>query len=378
MPVYLDFNASTPVDETVLQFMNKVYKEHYGNADSRTHSFGSDAKNILEKSRKTIADILLTDETNIFFTSGATESNNISILGLIDYAKQTGKTHFITSAIEHKSVLEPIKHLETLGFQVDYIQPELDGRIDPNKILDRITPKTALVSIMHVNSETGIIQPVIELGEAIHETGVFFHVDATQSFGKLNQQLRNLKYDLLSFSSHKLRGPQGIGGLVIQRRKYDRIPIKPIFYGGSQERGYRPGTTPVALAAGFSLAAELCDKNIARNAERCSEIKQNFLKAVQGLEYRINGNQTFCLPSVINISFIDVDAEGMFASLKNSYAFSNGSACTSGSYAPSYVLKAMGLEPRDIAWAVRLSWDYDTIVDFSELTDYIRGQQSIV
>ena len=374
MAVYLDYNASAPVDERVLERMIEVYRSHYGNADSRTHIFGTEAKEIVTTSRKTIADILRVDSTDVFFTSGTTESNNMAIVGLLDYALESGRNHFITTSIEHKSVLEAMKYLQQKGCSVDFVSPDSSGRIRPEQILDLVTEKTLLVSMMHVNSETGIIQPIEEVGEALSKTKTYFHIDATQGFGKLNQSLRKTKYNMLSITAHKLGGPQGVGAFVLRRDKtYRRPPVKQLLYGGQQERGYRPGTTPVALVAGFALAAEICEQESAMHAEHCQNIKNSFLNAISGLNYTINGDQNYCLPSTINISFHGVDAEGIFLAIKEDYAFSNGSACNSGSHAPSYVLTAMGLDENRISEAIRVSWNYNTQVDFTSLIDYVKA-----
>ena len=374
MAVYLDYNASSPVDERVLERMIEVYRLHFGNADSRTHVFGTDAKEIVSTSRKSIASILGVDSTDLFFTSGSTESNNMAILGLLEYAQTSERNHFITTAIEHKSVLETMKFLQSHGCTVDFVAPDASGRIKANQILDLVTDKTLLVSVMHVNSETGIIQPIEEIGDALAGTSTYFHIDATQGFGKLNDSLRCTKYDMMSLTAHKLGGPQGIGALILKRgRNYKRPPVKPLMYGGQQERGYRPGTTPVALVAGFALAAELCDKEASEHLSACAKIKESFLSAVSELDYAINGDPQYCLPSTINISFKGVDAEGIFLATKDDYAFSNGSACNSGSHAPSYVLEAMGLPESRINEAIRISWNHNTKADFQELVKYING-----
>ena len=379
MAVYLDYNASAPIDERVLERMIEVYRSHYGNADSRTHIFGTNAKEIVSSARKTLAEILAVDSTDVFFTSGSTESNNMAILGLLDYALESGRNHFITSSIEHKSVLEAMKHVQEKGCVVDFVSPDASGRIKPEQILNLVTDKTLLVSVMHVNSETGVIQPIEEVGAALAGTKTFFHVDATQGFGKLNDCLRRTKYNMLSITAHKLSGPQGVGAFIMRRdRTYRRPPIKPLMYGGQQERGYRPGTTPVALVAGFAFAAELCDREAAAHMESCKAIKQSFLEAVQGLNYTLNGNQEYCLPSTINISFHGVDAEGIFLAAKEDYAFSNGSACNSGSHTPSYVLTAMGLDEARVSEAVRISWNHNTKVDFSALTAYVKSMTELV
>ncbi len=374
MAIYLDYNASAPVDSRVLDRMVDVYRTHYGNADSRTHIFGTDAKEIVATARKEIADILNVDSTDLIFTSGSTESNNMATVGLLEYALETGRNHFITTAIEHKSILEAFKYLGKKGCVVDFVSPDESGRIKPNQILDLVTDKTLLVSMMHVNSETGIIQPIEEVGAALEKTKTYFHIDATQGFGKLNDSLRNTKYNMMSITAHKLGGPQGIGALVLKRDKtYRRPPVKPLLFGGQQERGFRPGTTPVALVAGFALAAKLCNQESSEHMESCKLIKQSLLKAFEGLDYKINGDPKYCIPNTLNISFTGVDAEGFFVSLKDDYAFSNGSACNSGSHAPSYVLTAMGLEEKRVNEAIRISWNYDSVADFSALRQYIES-----
>lgn len=374
MAVYLDFNASSPVDERVLERMIEIYRSHYGNADSRTHIFGTEAKEIVSASRKTIAEILSVDTTDVLFTSGSTESNNMAILGLLEYANETGRNHFITTSIEHKSVLEAMKYLEKHGCVVDFVSPDETGRIKPQQILELVTDKTLLVSLMHVNSETGIIQPIKEVGEALEKTPTYFHIDATQGFGKLNDELRNTKYDMLSVTAHKLGGPQGVGAIVLKRDKsYKRPPVKPLMYGGQQERGFRPGTTPVALVAGFALAAQLCNDECEKHMKKCAEIKADFIESIKGLNYSFNGAQEYCLPTTVNVSFHGVDAEGIFLAMKENYAFSNGSACNSGSHSPSYVLTSMGLDEVRVSEAVRISWNYNTKVDFFELVDYVKS-----
>lgn len=374
MAVYLDYNASAPVDPRVLDCMVEVYRTHYGNADSRTHTFGTDAKEIVANARKEIADILQIDSTDLIFTSGSTESNNMATVGLLEYALETGRNHFITTAIEHKSILEAFKYLEKKGCVVDFVYPDETGRIKANQILDLVNEKTLLVSMMHVNSETGIIQPIEEVGAALENTKTYFHIDATQGFGKLNDSLRATKYNMMSITAHKLGGPQGIGALVLKRDKtYRRPPVKPLLFGGQQERGFRPGTTPVALVAGFALAAKLCDQEAPEHMKKCQEIKKSFLDAITPLDYVINGDPQYCIPNTINVSFSGVDAEGYFVSLKDEYAFSNGSACNSGSHAPSYVLTAMGLDEKRVNEAIRISWDANVQVDFSSLRRYVES-----
>lgn len=375
MVAYLDYNASAPIEPEVLEYMIDIYTNNVGNASSRTHLYGLQNKEIVEKSRKIISNSLGLDQMEVIFTSGSTESNNAAIMGVEKYARETGKNHFITSSIEHKAVIEPMKYLEKRGYVVDFIDPDHSGRISVEKVIEKITDKTAMVSIMHVNSETGIIQPVQEIGEFLEDKDIYFHVDATQSFGKMNEEIKKIPYDMLSISAHKIRGPQGVGALILKRKKYLRDNFTPLILGGGQEFGFRSGTVPVALIGGFGRATELCERKCLNRKAKCKKIKEQFLKDIKSTEYFINGDPQYCVDNTINISFKDVDAEGIFVATKNFYAMSNGSACVSGAYTSSYVLKAMGLDEKRISQAIRLSWDYDTDVDFSELVMYVRGQQ---
>ena len=373
--VYLDYNATAPIKKEALDRMVEIYTNHPGNADSRTHEYGTAAKQIVSGCRTSLSSILGVSDTELVFTSGSTESNNMAILGLYDHAQKAGRKHFITTSIEHKSVLEAMKRLETLGCEVDYVAPDSTGRISAEALLALVKDTTLLVSVMHINSETGIIQPVEEIGEALSKTNVYFHVDATQSFGKLNDVIRNMKYDMLSFTAHKFGGPQGVGGLVLRRKRYKLPPITSLFCGGQQERGIRPGTTPVALVAGMTTAAEIADSECAEQQAKCVAIKEDLLKHLEGVRYTINGTPEHCISNTINISFDGVDAESLFVALKAEYAFSNGSACNSSSYTPSYVLTEMGLSTKLINEAVRISWSTDTKIDFSSLVHCIKNMQ---
>lgn len=374
MSLYLDYNASAPILSEVLDVMIETYKQTPGNADSRTHIYGTNAQKLVQSCRNTIAEVLGVDQTEVIFTSGSTESNNTVILGIEEYAEKTGKKHIITSSIEHKAILQPLKYLEGKGFLVDYVSPDKTGRISSEEVLSLITEKTCLVSIMFVNSETGIIQPVKEIGSALKETDVMFHVDATQALGKLNKEIRSLDYNMMSIASHKIGGPQGIGALILKRGKdYKRPAIKQLMYGGSQERGFRPGTTPVALVAGFAKAVEICEKELESNHKKCLEIKEQFLDAIKDLLYTINGDPNYCLPSTINISFDGLDAEAAFLCLGDEYSFSNGSACNSSSHSLSYVLEAMGLDEKRKSEAIRLSWDGKNNIDFFTFVEIIKS-----
>jgi len=356
--VYLDYNASAPIDNRVLDVMINVYKNYIGNADSRTHNYGDSARGIVEEARKQVAALLGVRSDEVFFTSGATESNNIAIQGLADYAEETGKKHIITTAIEHKAVLETAKAMVKRGFSVDFVKPDKSGRVSSEEILKLVRDDTLLVSVMHVNNETGIIQPVQEIGKALAEKKVLFHVDATQSCGKLVPELRELQYNMLSFSAHKLRGPQGIGGLVLRKNNYKLPPVKPIMYGGQQEKGISPGTIPVALVAGLGKACEIVNLEYEQNERNIIQIRDEILKILNnsGLRYHINGNPDYSINSTLNIEVEGVSSEALMISSKEFCSVSNGSACTSKSYDLSYVLKSMGIADESIENSLRLSW----------------------
>ncbi len=374
MSIYLDYNASAPIDPVVLEVMIDVYKNHIGNADSRTHEFGDRARTIVETARKQVASLLGINAAEVFFTSGATESNNIAIQGLEAYALEKGKNHIITSSIEHKAVLETVKAMGRRGFEVDIIDPEPSGCIDVNAVLQKLKSNTLLVSIMHVNNETGMIQPVLELGEDLHARNILFHVDATQSCGKLIDELRSLKYDMLSFSAHKLCGPQGVGVLVLRKKNYKLPPVRSIMYGGQQEHGIRPGTIPVALVAGCGKACEIAEIHADDNRKKLAKVKATITDMIStsGIEYSYNGNQERCLDNTINVCLHGVSSEALMISTKKYCGISNGSACTSKSYSPSYVLTAMGLSDERIDNSIRISWGPETDleqlrIDFKEL-----------
>lgn len=374
MAVYLDYCASTPIDPRVLDIMIDIYKNTPGNADSRTHVFGTKAKEVVMKSRKTLAEILNTDPTEIIFTSGATESDNTAILGLKKYGKENNKKHIITTAIEHKAILESAKAMQKEGFEIDFIAPDETGRINPEQILSKVRDDTLLVSIMHVNNETGVIQPVQEIGEELSKKNVFFHVDAAQSFGKLNDELRNLKYDMLSISGHKIHGPQGIGLFIMKRKNYQRPPITPLLYGGQQEYGFRPGTTPVALVAGIAEAAQILEEEYPVIKIQLHKTKEKLITMLSQYNALYNGDQQYVLPNILNVSIPGIDAEAFFAAEKDNYAISNGSACNSGNYKPSYVLQAMGLDETRISEALRISWWTDPF-NLKAFENYIKECQ---
>lgn len=362
MSIYLDYNASAPIDVRVLDRMIEVYRNNVGNADSRTHEYGDNARGIVEKARKQVANLLDISSSEVFFTSGATESNNIAIQGLQEYANKTNKKHIITTAIEHKAILETVKAMGKKGFDVEIVNPDISGRIKTEEILSRIKDETLLVSVMHVNNETGIIQPVKEIGQALQDQQILFHIDATQSCGKLVDELCELQYDMLSFSAHKLQGPQGVGVLVLRKKGYRLPPVKNIMYGGQQEHGIRPGTLPVALIAGCGEACEISKQEYKENTKKNRFLRNTLIRELDksGIEYYFNGDQGNCIHSTVNIYFPGVMSEALMLSTKEFCGISNGSACTSKSYSPSYVLVAMGLPVERIESSVRISWGPDT------------------
>ena len=382
MSVYLDYNATTPIDPNVLDVMVDVFKNCPGNPDSRTHVFGDQAREVVETARGQVASLLGVQNSEVFFTAGATESNNIAIQGLQEYAEKTGKKHIITTSIEHKAVLNTAKHMQEIGYDVEFVSPDDSGAVSAKDVLSRVREDTLLVSVMHVNNETGIIQPVQEIGEELDRRNVLFHVDATQSCGKLVDELRRLKYDMLSFSAHKFNGPQGIGGLILRRKKYKLPPVKSVYYGGQQEHGIRPGTTPVALVAGMGAACELAEKNYREHAEKCRAIKEELYKILEksGIDYIFNGDQSICIPSSMNICFRGVSSEALMISTKQYCALSNGSACTSKSYDPSYVLVAMGLDTDRIQSSLRISWgaNTDLSVVYAEFSKVLEVAKAMV
>lgn len=368
MTVYLDYNATTPVLPEVADLVHKIMVEEFGNAGSRTHEFGVNAKRAVELARAQVAAVIKADKSDVIFTSGATESNNIAILGLREFAEKTGKKHIITSKIEHKAVLEPIAHLEQHGFNVTYLDTTPDGQIDTTQLQKSLREETILVSIMHINNETGVIQPIDEVCRLLNEHDAYFHVDAAQSFGKYPFTLDNKRIDFISVSGHKLYAPKGIGALILRRRDYSKPPLKPIFFGGGQEKGLRPGTLATPLIAGFGLACELATKNADNWFNHVSTLKNNFISAITEIGAIINGNNTS--PYVLNFSIPGINSEAAMVKLKGVIAVSNGSACTSSNYKPSHVLVAMGMDAERVDGAIRVSFGACTpIIPYKEIVN---------
>jgi cysteine desulfurase len=371
--VYLDCNATTPIEPRVSDTLLHFFNQEFGNAGSRTHEYGTQAKIAVQHAREQVAAVVEASNDEVIFTSGATESNNLAILGLADELRRLKKTHIITTSIEHKAVLEPFEYLSKNGFTVSVLPVGNRGFVDPEELKKALRPDTGLVSIMQANNETGVLQPIEDISSILSSSDAFFHVDAAQGFGKEIQSLRNKRIDLTSISAHKIYGPKGVGALIMRRRGFLKTPVQPLMYGGGQERGLRPGTLPVPLIAGFGVAAQLALENHKKRADHCTEVRRLALKAFEPLNPLFNGDQTRVLPHVLNISFKGVDSEAVMVVLKEIAAISNGSACTSASYKPSHVLSAMGFDPERISGALRISWCHLTpVVDWEQIAQLIQ------
>lgn len=363
MTIYLDCNATTPMEPEVVEIVNYYMVKEYGNAGSRTHEFGTRAKQAVDKARKQVAAVVDAKPDEVIFTSGATEANNIAILGLEKYGRETGKMHIISTQIEHKAVLEPLAEMERRGFEVTLLPPTPGGWVEPDLVADALRKDTLLVSVMHVNNETGIIQPIPDICVVLQDHEAYFHVDAAQGFGKLLDPLLSSRIDFICASAHKMYGPKGVGALIARRRGYNRPLLSPIVFGGGQERGLRSGTLPVPLIAGFGLASEMCLRENDTRKERCLEIRDSILAMFKDFDAHQNGDSERCLFQTINVSLNGVDAEAAMIKLKGLAAVSNGSACTSSSYQDSHVLLAMQVSHTHISSAIRLSWDHFTLRD---------------
>jgi cysteine desulfurase len=342
LPVYLDYHATTPVDPEVLKAMLPYFTEVFGNASSRNHEYGWTAEAAVEKARAQVALLIGASDKEIIFTSGATESNNLAILGAAEMYKDKGK-HIITTPVEHKAVLDTCHYLESKGYQVTLLPVDKTGRVNPEDVRQAITDQTILVSVMMANNEIGTINPIAEIGAVCKEKGVLFHTDAVQGAGKVEIDVQKMGIDLLSLSAHKIYGPKGIGGLYV-RRKGPRVRLAPLIHGGGHERGMRSGTLNVPGIVGFGKAAELARINRVSEGERIRKLRERLWNGLQaGLdELYLNGHPTERLCNNLNVSFAYVEGESLMMGMKD-IAVSSGSACTSASLEPSYVLKALGV-----------------------------------
>ena len=337
----MDYHATTPVDPRVVEAMVPYFTQHFGNAASRNHPFGWEAEEAVEKARKQVADLIGANAKEIVFTSGATEADNLAIKGVAEMYHEKGN-HIITCVTEHKAVADTCKRLEKEGYRVTYLPVQKDGLLSLDDLLGVITGKTILITIMTANNEIGAIQPIAKIGAIAKEKSILFHTDAAQAVGKIPFNANDLKVDTASMSAHKMYGPKGVGALYVRRRN-PRVLLAPIIDGGGHERGMRSGTLNVPGIVGFGKAAELCRQEMAADTERLRKLRDRLNdKLHQGLdEIYVNGSMEHRLPHSLNISFAYVEGESLLMGI-NDVAVSSGSACTSASLEPSYVLKALG------------------------------------
>ncbi len=340
-PIFMDYQSTTPVDPRVLNVMIPYFTQKFGNPHSRSHAFGWEAEEATEIARGQVARLINADAKEIIFTSGATESNNIALKAVGAFYKEK-KNHIITVVTEHKCVLDSARHMEMDGFEVTYLPVQTNGLIDLAVLKAAIKPNTLMVSIMAVNNELGVIQPLAEIGKITREHGVFFHTDAAQAFGKIPLDVEAMNIDLMSISGHKIYAPKGVGALYVRRRP--RVRLESLFSGGGQERGMRSGTLPVPLVVGLGEAARLAGLEMQDENARIRYLSQKFLKAVMEdvPDVYLNGDRDQRIPGCINLSFAYIEGESMIMAIKN-LAVSSGSACTSASLEPSYVLRSIGV-----------------------------------
>ncbi len=342
LPIYMDNNATTRTDPRVVEAMLPYFTEIYGNAASRNHAFGWAAEEAVEEARSQIAALIGATDKEIIFTSGATESNNLAIKGVAAMYRKKGN-HLITVATEHKAVIDPCKRLERDGFQVTFLPVDHDGRVSADQVAQALTDKTILVSIMAANNEIGTVHPIKEIGQLCKQKGILFHTDAVQAVGKIPIDVEEMGIDLLSLTAHKIYGPKGIGALYV-RRKNPRVRLDPLIDGGGHERGMRSGTLPVPGIVGFGVACDLARKEMPTESPRLLQLREKLRLGITGQleDVHLNGHPTERLPGNLNLSFAFVEGEGLMMGMKD-VAVSSGSACTSASLEPSYVLKALGV-----------------------------------
>lgn len=342
LPIYMDYHATTPVDPRVLEAMLPVLRDDFGNSASRNHPFGWRAEKLAEAARAQIAHLLHCDPKEIIFTSGATESNNLALKGAAAVYREKGN-HLITQATEHKSVLDTAKALEKEGFRVTYLPVDQHGSIDLEELKRAVTEKTILISIMAANNEIGTIQPIEEIGRIAKERGILFHVDAAQAVGKISVDVQKMGIDLLSFSAHKMYGPKGIGALYV-RRKNPRVRLTPLLHGGGHEQGLRSGTLNHPAIVGFGKACEIAERELQAEGERIFRLRNRLHEALAKSldEIYLNGHPEKRLAGNLNLSFAYVEGESLLMAISDEIAVSSGSACTTASLEPSYVLKALG------------------------------------
>ncbi len=365
MPIYLDYSATTPVDPRVAEKMIPWLTEHFGNPASRSHAFGWEAEEAVENARAEVAKLVNCDPKEIVWTSGATESNNLAIKGAAHFYAAKGK-HIVTVKTEHKAVLDTVRELERVGFEATYLDPEPSGLVDPAKFEAALRPDTIVASVMLVNNEIGVIQPVEKLGEICRRKGVIFHVDSAQATGKVPIDLAALKVDLMSFSAHKTYGPKGIGALYVRRKP--RVRLEAQMHGGGHEKGLHSGTLPTHQIVGMGEAFRLARLEMATEGERIRMLRDRLLAGLKGMEeVYVNGDLDHRVPHNLNVSFNFVEGESLIMGMKE-LAVSSGSACTSASLEPSYVLRALGRNDELAHSSIRFTigrWTTEADIDFA-------------
>lgn len=369
-PIYLDYQATTPCDPRVVEKMLPYFTEIFGNAHSRTHRYGWQAEEAVEVAREQIADLIGADSKEIIFTSGATESNNLALKGVAHFYKDK-KDHIITVVTEHKCVLDSCRHLEQEGFKVTYLPVKANGLVDLAELEAAITERTAIVSVMGANNEIGVIQPLAEIGAICRRKGTFFHTDCAQAVGKIPLDVNAMNIDLMSISAHKIYGPKGIGALYVRRRP--RVRLVPLINGGGQERGMRSGTLATPLCVGFGEACAIAKAEMAVEAERLRRLSNRLLGGLKQRlpEIYVNGDLEQRIPGNLNISFAFVEGEGLMMGIKD-LAVSSGSACTSASLEPSYVLRALGLDAEMAHTSIRFGMGrFTTDEDIDYAIDHV-------
>lgn len=342
LPVYMDYQATTPMDPRVLDAMLPYFMEKFGNPHSRSHAYGWEAEEGVEKARKQVADVIGASEKEIIFTSGATESNNLALKGVAHFYRSK-RDHIITVVTEHKCVLDACRHLEQEGFSVTYLPVAQNGLIDLAQLEAAITDRTAIISVMAVNNEIAVIQPLKEIGALCRKYGVLFHTDAAQAFGKIPLDVEEMHIDLMSISGHKIYGPKGIGALYVRRKP--RVRLVPLINGGGQERGMRSGTLPTPLVVGLGEAARIAKLEMAKDHAHIKKLSDKLYNAIvtEVPDVFLNGDKEQRIAGNLNLSFAYIEGESMIMAIKD-LAVSSGSACTSASLEPSYVLRALGVE----------------------------------
>ncbi|BCG45473.1 Cysteine desulfurase [Citrifermentans bremense] len=377
MAVYLDCNSTTPVEPSVASLVLRFLEKDFGNAASPIHDYGLFARSAVEHARMLVGKVVGARPDEVLFTSGATESNNMAILGLADAGIKSRRRHVITTAIEHKAVLEPFEELARRGFDVDILTVGPDGRFKVEDLAEALRPDTLLVSTMQANNETGVVHPLAETAKLLTGHDAWWHVDAAQGYGKDLEQLRDPRIDMIAVSGHKIYGPKGVGALILRKRDGLRPPLQPLAFGGGQEQGLRPGTLPVPLIAGFGEAAKLALRDNETRRTTCLAFRRLVHEALDRLGAGHNGDETWTMPHCVNVSLDGIPSDLAINALKGVIALSSTSACTSHTRTPSHVLTAMGRTPTQVETSLRLSWCHMTPeVDWDEVVGILRKIRS--